>query len=178
MAILNPQPNIVSTLQSLSKRGFKLGLLSNCDEREIREWSNSPLEQYFNAVCFSCDIGHTKPYPMTYATILEKLETTAEKSVYMGDGGSSELEGAKKAGFGLVVFMEGFVSTNCLRKPSESIDNNDASGNNSVVSVGTMRGSLTRKMVFNHRSATDQYYCSKRRVDAEVFESWPKQSGV
>lgn len=119
MAILNPRPNIVSPLQSLSQGGLKLGPLSNCDEREIRQWSNSSLAQYFNAVCFSCDIGHTKPDLITYATILERLKTTAQKSVYVGDGGSSELEGAKKAGFGLVVFMEGFVSTNGLRKPGE-----------------------------------------------------------
>src|SRR5712692_1424879 len=34
-------------------------------------------------------------------------------------GGSDELDGAKAAGFTLVVFMEGFVASNGLRKPSE-----------------------------------------------------------
>ncbi len=61
MAILNPRPEIISALQILSQRGLKLGLLSDCDERDIRRWPESPLAQYFDAACFSCDIGFTKP---------------------------------------------------------------------------------------------------------------------
>jgi len=39
--------------------------------------------------------------------------------VFVGDGGDQELEGAKAASFGRVVFMRGFVSRNGLRTPSE-----------------------------------------------------------
>ena len=119
MAILNPRPDIVSALRTLSLGGLKLGLLSNCDEREIRRWPDSPLAQYFNAACFSCDIGFTKPDPKAFSIVLERLGTSPQKAAYVGDGGSKELEGARQAGFGLVVFMECFVASNGLRNPDE-----------------------------------------------------------
>jgi len=119
MAILNPRPDVLAALRALSDRGMKLGVLSNCDEREVRQWSNSPLAACFDAVCFSCDIGHVKPEPQAYAEILDRLGAVARRSVYVGDGGSNELAGAKKAGFGLVAFMAGFVATDGLRKPEE-----------------------------------------------------------
>lgn len=119
MAILNPRPETVSGLETLAQRGMKLGLLSNCDEREIRRWPDSPLAQYFDAVCFSCDIGFTKPSPTAFTIVLERLGTSPREAVYVGDGGSNELEGARQAGFRLVVFMEGFVANNGLRNPSE-----------------------------------------------------------
>jgi FMN phosphatase YigB (HAD superfamily) len=119
MAILNPRPDVLAALRTLSDLGGKVGLLSNCDEREIRQWSNSPLAACFNAVCFSCDTGHVKPEPEAYTEILDRLGVVARRSVYVGDGGSNELDGAVKAGFGLVVFMAGFVTTNGLRKPEE-----------------------------------------------------------
>ena len=119
IAILNPRPEIVSALQTLAQGGMKLGLLSNCDEREIRRWPDSPLDQYFNAACFSCDIGFTKPNPKAFRIVLERLGTSPRKAAYVGDGGSNELEGARQAGFGRVVFMEGFVASNGLRNPEE-----------------------------------------------------------
>src|SRR3989442_8242790 len=126
MAILNPRPEIISALQTLGQRGLnlgqrglKLGLLSDCDERDIRRWPESPLAQYFDAACFSCDIGYTKPDPKAFSTVLERLGTSPQKAAYIGDGGSKELEGARQAGFGLVIFMEGFVANNGLRNPDE-----------------------------------------------------------
>jgi len=119
MAILNPRHDIASAIQILAQRGLKLGLLSNCDEREIRRWPDSPLAQYFNATCFSCDIGFTKPHPKAFSIVLERLGTSPQEAAYVGDGGSKELEGARQAGFGLVVLMEGFVANNGLRTPDE-----------------------------------------------------------
>ena len=119
MAILNPRPEIISALQTLDQRGLKLGLLSDCDERDIRRWPESPLAKYFDAACFSCDIGFTKPDPKAFSTVLNRLGTSPRKAAYIGDGGSNELEGARQAGFGLVVFMEGFVANNGLRNTDE-----------------------------------------------------------
>src|SRR3989442_3051601 len=126
MAILNPRPEIISALQTLGQRGLnlgqrglKLGLLSDCDERDIRRWPESPLAQYFDAACFSCDIGFTKPDPKAFSTVLERLGPPPQKPAYVGDGGSKELEGARQAGFRLVVFMQGFVARNGLRNPEE-----------------------------------------------------------
>jgi putative hydrolase of the HAD superfamily len=119
MALVNPHEEVVSALRIMRHHGLKLGLLTNCDERDVRQWPNSPIAPFFHSVCFSFDIGVMKPALRAYQTVLERLGETSKESVYVGDGGSDELSGAKAAGFALVVFMEGFVALNGLRKPSE-----------------------------------------------------------
>jgi FMN phosphatase YigB (HAD superfamily) len=83
-------------------------------------WSTSPLARYFAATCFSCDIGCEKPELAAYATAVDRLGGIPAASViYVGDGGSNELEGARAVGFGRVIFMRGFVSRNGLRTVEE-----------------------------------------------------------
>ncbi len=119
ISILHPRPNVAQVLETLKRRGAKLGILSNCDAREFREWPNSALAPLFDAVCVSYDIGWRKPDLRAYRTTLERLGAQAYAGVFVGDGGDQELEGAKAAGFGRVIFMRGFVSRNGLRTPSE-----------------------------------------------------------
>ncbi len=119
MALLQPRPEVVSVLRTLSNSGLKLGLLTNCDEREVREWPNSPISAFFDTACFSCDIGVEKPALRAYQLVLEKMGRRSKEAVYVGDGGNNELEGAKRAGFALTVLMEGFVAKNGLRKEKE-----------------------------------------------------------
>jgi putative hydrolase of the HAD superfamily len=73
----------------------------------------------FDASCFSCDIGCEKPAREAYSAIITKLRASPEHSVYVGDGGSGELRGAKEAGFARVIYMKGFVSKNVLRTAAE-----------------------------------------------------------
>lgn len=119
LALLSPRPEIESALRELKANGTNLGLLSNCDEREVREWQRSPLSNYVHAASFSFETGFVKPLAEAYSSILETLGAVPMNSVYVGDGGSEELVGARKAGFGLTVFSKQFVNNNGLRKPSE-----------------------------------------------------------
>jgi putative hydrolase of the HAD superfamily len=119
MALLNPRLEVVSALRSLRDQGLKLGLLSNCDSREVRQWPNSPIAPLFHSACFSYHIGVVKPGLRAYHTVLERLGEIGQRTVYVGDGGSNELQGAKAAGIKLTVFMEGFVASNGLRTPEE-----------------------------------------------------------
>jgi putative hydrolase of the HAD superfamily len=115
LAILNPAPDVLLALGELRDADLKLGLLSNIDEREARHWGKSPLAPLFDVVRFSFVIGYSKPSREAYLSILDGLGVSAVRSVYVGDGGHDELSGAKKAGFGFVVFMKGFISRNGFR---------------------------------------------------------------
>ncbi len=42
LAILNPRDDVVPSLKQLKARGYKLGLLSNTFESDVRGWSPSP----------------------------------------------------------------------------------------------------------------------------------------
>jgi FMN phosphatase YigB (HAD superfamily) len=109
-ALLEPEAGVLSALRNLRERGVKLGLLSNIDEREAVCWPRSPLSPLFDTACLSCVIGQSKPSKEAYSTVLSMLGESASSSIYVGDGSHDELRGARDAGFGLVVFMKGFIA--------------------------------------------------------------------
>ncbi|MCL6581441.1 MAG: HAD-IA family hydrolase, partial [Firmicutes bacterium] len=102
LALLHPLPGAEEALRQLRTAGVRLGLLSNAVERDCREWGRSPLRPYFDAVCLSYQTGHLKPHPEAYEAVLRRLNLEAAECAFVGDGGSGELEGARRAGFGLV----------------------------------------------------------------------------
>ncbi len=89
---------IVPMLQQLKKRGIRIGLISNCFSEEATVIKNSGLYLFFDAVCLSFDEGLQKPDPAIYERCLHKLGVSAGESVYVGDGGSDELEMAATLG--------------------------------------------------------------------------------
>jgi putative hydrolase of the HAD superfamily len=118
LAIKNPDTTIRQTLARLKYDFIELGLLSNVDEREVSAWDLSPLASEIDAVCFSFDIGYMKPAKEAYSIVLNKLGVPAESAAYVG-GGPEELQGAKDAGLGMVVFTREHVGRNGIRTPEE-----------------------------------------------------------
>ena len=121
LAIRNPHREVLETLGELRRRGWTLGLVSNCDEREHREWPASPLAPLFAAAVFSCDVGFAKPSPEAFRALIPRWKgIPLAAAVFVGDGNGGELRGARRAGFSRVVFQSGFVSVNGLRPPAEN----------------------------------------------------------
>ena len=58
----------------------------------------SILYPYFDAVCLSFDEGIQKPDSAIFKRCLEKLNVQAKDCLYVGDGGSNELEAAEMVG--------------------------------------------------------------------------------
>ena len=96
-------PDILSTLNQLKDNGIKLCLVSNADIIDKKYWDISPLKDYFDAVIFSCDVGIVKPDVKIYQLAMEKLSVSPAESIFVGDGGSNELYGAKTAGMTTVL---------------------------------------------------------------------------
>lgn len=101
-------PTSTRTLDSLRRAGMKLALLSNADALEIAAYSDSCLARRFDVEVFSCDVGCAKPEPKIYALCLERLGLAPGECVFVGDGGSDELRGARAAGL-RTVFMSGAI---------------------------------------------------------------------
>ncbi len=106
-SILRPPPDLVDLVTELS-RGTKVGVLSNCYEREVRYWPASPYAPLVDSFVGSCFIGVMKPDEVAYATILSELGLEPSSTVFVGNGGGAELGGASRFGFGLVVHMNAF----------------------------------------------------------------------
>jgi putative hydrolase of the HAD superfamily len=103
-----PQENI-ETLRAMRAAGLKLGLVSNADVMEATPWTDSPLATLFEAAVFSCEVGAVKPEAEIYRHCLERLALSADECLYVGDGGSNELVGAREVGFS-TVFVSGVMA--------------------------------------------------------------------
>lgn len=115
---------IINTLDYLSRKGIRMCLISNADVIDKIGWKESPLNKFFEHAIFSCDIGVLKPGKKIYQIALEKMKVRAEKSIFVGDGGSSELNGAKEMGFNtiLVTHFLGNIKRERIDKNEEYAD--------------------------------------------------------
>lgn len=91
-------PEIIPMLESLKRKNVKIGLISNCFSEEARLIRESILYSFFDAVMLSYEQGVKKPNEEIYRRCMKELHVTPEECLYIGDGGSSELEAADKLG--------------------------------------------------------------------------------
>lgn len=78
------------------------GLISNSfsDERDLIV--ASPFYPLFDVTMISYETGLYKPDPAVFKAMIEKLGVKPEQCLYIGDGGSRELYGARDAGMNAV----------------------------------------------------------------------------
>lgn len=89
---------IIPMLEKLRSDGIKTGLISDCLSEETDVIRNSNLAPYLDAVCLSFDEGVKKPDPQIYLRCLDRLNVGPGDCLYIGDGGSDELDGASALG--------------------------------------------------------------------------------
>ncbi len=89
---------IVPMLRALKEKGILVGLISNCFSEEATVIKKSRLFPFFDAVCLSFDEGVKKPNRAIFKSCIDKLGVLADECLYVGDGGSNELEAAESIG--------------------------------------------------------------------------------
>ena len=96
--VTNVRPEVLGTLKELKRRGHRLCLVSNADAIDVLPWAGSPLAPLFDEAIFSCNVHLQKPDPAIYLLAAERMGARPEECVFVGDGGSNELAGAKDVG--------------------------------------------------------------------------------
>ncbi|MTK07655.1 MAG: HAD family hydrolase [Hungatella sp.] len=104
-ALSNVDQEILKTLKAIRNLGIKTCLISNADIIDCKYWKDSPLYDLFDLSIFSCNVKLLKPDIRIYQYAMDQMGTSPKMSVFAGDGGSDELEGAKMAGM-KTVFSE------------------------------------------------------------------------
>ncbi len=94
----NLHSEIIPMLSKLKENGVLVGLISNCFSEEADVIRRSVLFPYFDAVYLSYEQGIGKPDEEIFYRCMNELSVSAEECVYVGDGGSNELETAAKLG--------------------------------------------------------------------------------
>jgi len=90
----------LKTLETLKKRGFRLGIISNASDREdvrvlMRKGS---LEPFFEHVIVSAEEGFRKPHPKIFEKGLKLFRIAPEDCVMIGDTLSADILGANQLG--------------------------------------------------------------------------------
>ncbi len=114
-AVVKVPQDVLDDLGKLKSAGIRLGLLSDVDAHECTGWADSPLREIMDAARFSCHSGVQKPDPAFYRMILEDLKAAPEETLFVGDGGSNELVGAKEAGLTPVLMMRHLLRSGELK---------------------------------------------------------------
>jgi putative hydrolase of the HAD superfamily len=102
-AWLEPWSDTIEVLTLLRERGLLLGLMSDCTAEVDILWPEVPFGHLLDAVLLSCREGVRKPDPRFYALACERLGVDASGCLYVGDGASGELTGARRAGMDAVL---------------------------------------------------------------------------
>ena len=91
-------PEIIPLFKWFKEQNIKIGLITNCffEERDIIK--DSVFFEYFDVMCMSCELGVKKPETAIFKKCLTELGLAPAECLYVGDGGSLELETAKSVG--------------------------------------------------------------------------------
>lgn len=95
---ITPRPDTLKTLNEIKKRGYKLALLSDCSSEIPIVWPTTEFSNIFDVTTFSCNEGLKKPMPEIYQRTAVRLNIPTEACIFVGDGGSQELNGALAVG--------------------------------------------------------------------------------
>ena len=101
---------IVALLRELKERGYKVALISNCFPEEAKVIRESVMVPFFDVMMLSCEQGKQKPEREIFERCLAELSVAPEDCLYVGDGGSQELETARS--FGMKTLQAGWFVKN------------------------------------------------------------------
>jgi putative hydrolase of the HAD superfamily len=85
--------------------GLKIGLISNVNSRgqvplNLSEYN---LRHYFDPIVLSSEYGYRKPDPAIFHYAARLANAPTSRCAYVGDRVTRDIEGARRAGFGLAV---------------------------------------------------------------------------
>lgn len=90
--------DVEPTLSALRKRGLKLGVISNWDDRLRRLLHALGLADQFEVIVVSCEVGASKPEHAIFETAVQQLGVPAQAILHVGDNFEMDVAGANAAG--------------------------------------------------------------------------------
>jgi putative hydrolase of the HAD superfamily len=97
-AFAEADPRVADMIRTLRAQDVRLAVVSNCFAEDVQAWPAWTLAREFQCAVFSWAAGLAKPDPRIYLTATRRLGVRPGASVFIGDGGDSELVGAERAG--------------------------------------------------------------------------------
>jgi putative hydrolase of the HAD superfamily len=92
------RPDAVPVLAALRDGGLLTGVVSDCGPELPLFLSTLPVAPLLSTCVYSVEVGACKPHPRMYLTACARLGVEPVECLYIGDGGSRELSGARAVG--------------------------------------------------------------------------------
>lgn len=103
-------PETVAVLQTLKKRGAKIGIISTKFRYRIREMLDQHFaEDFFDVIIGGEDVKHAKPHPQGLKKALRRLHRTRKETLYIGDS-TVDAETALRAKVDFVGVLNGMTT--------------------------------------------------------------------
>jgi putative hydrolase of the HAD superfamily len=102
------KPDAATAVVELHRRGYRLGVISNTTStadlpRFIEKWG---LQKYFEVVILSSVCGVRKPNPEIFWEATRAMRLEPAQCAYLGNKISSDVIGARRAGFSIAMILE------------------------------------------------------------------------
>src|SRR5512138_2304747 len=102
------RPEIPAVLESIRGMGLKIGLISNVSSRgqvpaNLEEYG---IRHYFDPIVLSSEYGRRRPDPAIFHYAARLANVPTSQCAYIGDRITRDIEGARRAGFGLAIQIE------------------------------------------------------------------------
>ena len=92
-------------LEAIRKEGYRIAMIANGDSAGVRNIvETTGLQDYFDAIIISDEVGVEKPCPGIFKTTLVKLGVKAENAVMVGNRIDADIVGANRLGMKSVWF--------------------------------------------------------------------------
>lgn len=97
--------DVSPTLAALHAAGYRIGLISNTHRCLDSFQSHFALEPFITAAVSSSDHGYLKPHPSIFRAALDRVGTSAEGGVMVGDSMIHDIAGARRVGMAAVLLV-------------------------------------------------------------------------
>lgn len=92
----------VPVLSGLRWRGIPVAVVSDCWYELPAFLPRLAIAPLLDGCVYSVEVGHCKPHPAMYLEACRQLRLDPDECLYVGDGGSRELSGARDVGMATV----------------------------------------------------------------------------
>lgn len=97
-------PDAGATLAELARRGYTLGMASNCDRRLRSVVAGLPELRPLEHLVISSEVGWRKPAPEFFVAVVRQAGVAAEEILFVGDDPVNDEEGGRAAGLRTLLF--------------------------------------------------------------------------
>lgn len=98
-------PGTKEVLTTLKEQGFQLNIITNgFKEVQALKLQSCEIDQFFDVVLCSEEIGQSKPHPAVFHEALSRANAEAEHSIMIGDDLNADVNGAENVGIRGILF--------------------------------------------------------------------------